>query len=113
MKTCRNLPVGARNHVIRFVSERRSVDENGDAMVETIERGKAFAAARVVAAREEERYGELRDVRVVLFTFPRIAELRSDWRIIWNGREHNIDEVRDPGITGNDMVVKAISGVAQ
>lgn len=115
MSMCNQTALGDRDQVIVFFKETTTTDENGDSRVKIVEMNKEFAAVSPVRAGEEERYGGLSDTRVNLFVFPRRAGLIIDasWRIQWNGLEHNIDEIRDPGVPGRDMIVKAISGVAQ
>ena len=104
--------IGQRNQLITLIEETETEDANGDVAVSVNDVSKYWAKVVPVQAREDEKYGELRDIRVNLFIFPRSGPVSSALRIRWNGLEHNIEEVRDPGIDGEDMVIKAISGVA-
>jgi len=106
----RRVTASQRNQLIEFWAETRNEDENLDTTANIALHKKAWAYVQAPAAREDELYGAEHDIRVMLFTLPYDSTITSDMRIKWQGREHNISEIRHDG--GPDMIIKAISGVA-
>lgn len=110
--TCKNrVSPGALNQRIVIEAENKVSDGGGGFFNGWAEHAQVWAKVLPLRGTEEERGGQ-RGVRVVMFTIRRRGDITHAMRINWNGFDHNIQDIRDPGPSGAFMEIIGKSGVA-
>jgi len=105
--------IGELDQMVTFQEAQTAPDGHGGQTVSWVDVASAWAKVEPVRASESETRGGVRAVAAYLFEMHRRADLTEAMRIVWDGREYNIREIRIGAPREITMTVVAERGVAQ
>jgi SPP1 family predicted phage head-tail adaptor len=113
MSACvKTIRLGDLRERITIQHEQNTPDGGGGEYKNWVDLVSVSAAVKPLRGTEEERGGQ-RGVRVMRFIIRRRGDVTYDMKIIWDGRDHNISDIRDPGPRASFMEIIGKTGVTQ